>query len=248
MSTEGLYGSSTAANLPRVCVAECIGTFMLVLAGTAVAVQAALDLPIAGNSADSLAVALAFGLVLIALVCALGHISGSHFNPAVTLALALTGHFPWKYVVPYIVAQLGGAVLASLAVLRMYGDTAKTIAALGATQPATGIDGRDVFLIEAIVTFMLMFVIMAVATDDRVPATVAGIAVGFTLSVCILVAGPLTGGAINPTRALGPMLVSGKMEMWYLYVLGPVMGSISAALLYDKFLREATEPSEAEDV
>jgi MIP family channel proteins len=242
----GLYGSSTATNLPRVIVAELIGTFFLVLAGTAVAVAATLNLPIAGLPADSLTIALGFGLALIALVFALGHISGAHFNPAVTLALASVGKFPWKYVPFYVISQMGGALLASLSVLYMFGHRAKSLAYLGATLPAKGLNGWRVVFIEAIVTFLLMLVIMAIATDKRSPKAAAGTAIGFTLAVGILIAGPLTGGALNPARALGPMIVSGKYTDYWAYIVGPLVGAILAAILYSLVLVGAEEPSEAE--
>ena len=242
----GLYGSSTVTNLPRVIVAELIGTYFLVLAGTAVAVAAILNLPIAGLPADSLTVALSFGLVLIALVFSLGHISGAHFNPAVTFGLTITGKFPWKYAPFYIISQFGGALLASLTVLYMFGDRAKTVASLGATLPAVGVNVWRVVVIEAIVTFLLMMVIMAIATDDRSPRAAAGTAIGFTLAVGILVAGPLTGGALNPARALGPMIVAGKYTDYWAYIVGPIAGAALAAILYSALLVGAKEPSEAE--
>jgi MIP family channel proteins len=243
--TEGLYGSDTTHNLPRVAVAEAVGTYFLVLAGTAVAVAATLELPIAGGVSDSLAVALTFGLALVALVNSLGHVSGCHLNPAVTLGLAISGAFPWRYVPAYLVAQLGGAVLASLTVWLTYGDPARDDAALGATLPADGVSLLTVLVIEAVVTSFLVLTIVSVATDSRVPKAAAGLTVGFTLAVCVLVAGPLTGGAVNPARALGPMLVSGEFDGAWAYVLGPVVGGILAALLYARFLQPAQEPGEA---
>lgn len=245
-ASDGLYGSSTATNIPRVFIAELIGTFFLVLAGTAVAVAATLNTPIAGLPADSLTIALGFGLSLIALVFSLGHISGAHFNPAVTIALAISGKFPWKYTVFYILAQMGGAILAALTVLYMYGEKAKSVAALGATLPAAGINGWRVVVIEAIVTFLLMLVIMAIATDSRSPKAAAGTAIGFTLTVGILIAGPLTGGALNPARALGPMIIAGNTTLFWAYILGPVVGAVIVSLLYSKVLAGAEEPSEAE--
>jgi MIP family channel proteins len=244
-TTSGLYGSDTAANLPHTFVAELIGTFFLVLAGTAVAVAASLNLTIAGLPADSLSVALSFGLSLIALVFALGHISGAHFNPAVTLGLLITGRFPLKYTPFYIAAQMAGAILASLTVLYMYGKKAKVVAALGATLPSKNVNGWRIIVIEAIVTFLLMLVIMAIATDDRTPKAAAGTAIGFTLTVGILIAGPLTGGALNPARALGPMIVAGRETDWWCYVIGPVIGACAAAIIYG-FLNKAEEPSAAE--
>jgi MIP family channel proteins len=246
-NSTGLYGSNTAANLPSVIVAELIGTYFLVLAGTAAAVAAALNLPIAGLPADSLTIALSFGLALIALVFSLGHISGAHFNPAVTLGLAFTGKFPLKYVPFYLISQLAGAVLAALTVLYMFGDKAKTLASLGATLPAKGVNAWRVIVIEAIVTFLLMLVIMAIATDDRSPKAASGTAIGFTLAVGILIAGPLTGGALNPARALGPMLVAGKHTDWWAYIVGPIVGAVLAAVIYSGILVKAEEPSAAEN-
>lgn len=242
----GLYGSNTAANVPRVIVAELVGTFFLVLAGTAAAVTAALNLPISGLPSDSLTIALAFGLALTTLVFALGHISGAHFNPAVTLALAVNGKFPWKYVPFYLGSQLGGALLAALTVLFMYGTRAKEIAALGATLPADGVNGWRVVVIEATVTFLLMLVIMAIATDPRSPKAAAGTTIGFALAVGILIAGPLTGGGLNPARALGPMIASGQLTAFWAYIIGPIIGAVLAATLYAKLLIGAEEPSEAE--
>lgn len=246
MANTGLYGSSTAANIPRVVIAELIGTYFLVLAGTAVVVAAILNLPIAGLPADSLTIALSFGLMLIALVFALGHISGAHFNPAVTTALAVVGKFPLKYVPFYWIAQFAGALLAAVTVLYIFGDKAKTVASLGATLPAAGVDAWRVVFIEAIVTFLLMLVIMAIAADSRSPKAAAGTAIGFTLTAGILIAGPLTGGALNPARALGPMIMADKLTSFWAYIVGPMLGAILAAIIYNVFLARAEEPSEAE--
>ncbi|MCZ2830560.1 aquaporin [Modestobacter sp. VKM Ac-2986] len=243
----GLYGSSTTQNIPRVALAELIGTYFLVFAGTSVAVSASLGRPIAGGPADSLAVALTFGLALVALVNALGHVSGAHFNPAVTLGLAATGTFPWRYVPAYLVAQLLGAVLAALTVWATFGDAARDGANLAATLPAPDAAPATVLVIEALVTFFLVLTIVSVATDDRVPQSVAGLSVGFTLAVCVLIAGPLSGGAVNPARALGPMIVSGQFNGAWAYVLGPVLGGVAAAFFYARFLAKGQEPSQAEE-
>ena len=171
----GLYGSSTTQNLPRVATAELIGTYLLVLTGTAVAVSALLDQPIAGAPADSLAIALAFGLALVALVNALGHVSGAHLNPAVTLALAVTGAFPWRYVPAYLAAQLGGAVLASLTVWATYGDAARDQASLAATLPGGGVSVGSVLLIEAVPEIPI-WLSLSVILGVLVIATVASLA------------------------------------------------------------------------
>lgn len=247
MAKKGLYGSDVGENLPRVIVAEFIGTFFLVLAGTAAATAAVLGSAIAGQPANSLAVALSFGLVLAALVSALGHISGAHFNPAVTLGLAATGKFPWKYVLPYICTQLVGAGLASLSVLLIFGSKAYEVAKLGATYPVTGTNSFKVLFVEFLITFLLMLIVVAVATDKRASGSIAGIAVGFGLCAAILIGGPVTGGAVNPARALGPMVVAHDLAYWWVYVTGPIAGAVSAAFLYDKFLAKAEDPSEAEE-
>lgn len=246
VTTEGLYGSSTAQNAPRLAAAEFVGTFFLVFTGTAEAVAAALKLTIAGQPTDSLAVGLTFGLALVAMVYTFGHISGCHLNPAVTLGLAVSGRFPWKHTAYYIPSQLAGAGAASLAVWGTFGEQARSRGSLGATQPSAHSSSLDVFIVEIAMTFFLVLVICSVATDRRAHPAVAGIAVGFTLAVCVLVAGPVSGGAINPARALGPMIVAAKYQAIWAYILGPIAGGVLGALLYDKVLATAEEPSKAE--
>jgi MIP family channel proteins len=246
VTPEGLYGSNTAQNVPRLAVAEFIGTFFLVFTGTAEAAAAVLKLTIAGQPAGSLAVGLTFGLALAAMVYTFGHISGCHLNPAVTLGLALSGKFPWKHTGYYIASQLAGAITASLAVWGTFGERARGTASLGAAQPSAQSSGLDVFVVEAVMTFFLVLVICSVATDRRAHPAVAGIAVGFTLAVCVLVAGPISGGAINPARALGPMIVAGRYQAIWAYVLGPIAGGGLGALIYEKFLATAEEPGKAE--
>lgn len=239
----GLYGSGLGEKMVRVASAEAVGTFLLVFAGTAVASAATLARPIAGAAYNSVAVALAFGLVLTALVAALGHVSGAHLNPAVTLGLAATGKFPWRYVPAYLSAQLVGATLAAAAVLGAYGEPARRSAALGATFPADGVSVGQAFLVEVLITFLLVFVVVSVATDRRVDRAAAAPAVGFALAVAVLIGGPVSGGAANPARALGPMLVAGRFTAAWLYVLAPVLGGVLAALLYDRFVAQADAPT-----
>lgn len=167
---QGLYGSRTGGGVLRAASAELVGTAILVFAGTAVAVAAILERPTAGPGYDSLSIALAFGLALVALVGALGHVSGAHFNPAVTLALTATRKFPRALAGPYVVAQLLGAVLGACATWIAYGGPARSMANLAATAPQGDVSDLRAFLVEILVTFVLVFVIMAVATDDRVPS------------------------------------------------------------------------------
>lgn len=240
--SRGLYGSEIGTNMVRAGVAEMLGTFLLVFTGTAVAVSGALGRTIAGEPANSLAVALAFGLVLVALVSTLGHVSGAHLNPAVTLALAVTGKFPWRYTTAYIAAQLVGALLASLSVWGVFGEPARSDAALGATIPATTAGTGQVLLVEALITFLLVLVIVSVATDDRVASAAVGPAIGFALAAAVLVGGPVSGGAVNPARAIGPEIVSGTFTGWWAYIIGPVVGAVLAALVYDRVLGKGAAP------
>ncbi|HEY6582819.1 MAG TPA: MIP family channel protein [Rubrobacter sp.] len=231
---DGLYGSSSSDPIMPAALAELVGTFILVFGGTAVAVAAILSRPTAGAAYDSLAVALAFGLALAAVVAAVGHVSGAHVNPAVTLGMASTGKFPWKSVPYYLGAQLVGAMLGAVGTWIAFGGPGRTEANLAATYPAQGVGDLQAFLLEILITFILVFVVVSVATDDRAPAAIAPIAVGFALAVGVFIAGPVTGGAVNPVRALGPMLVAGDLTSAWLYILGPIIGGVLAAFLYDR--------------
>ena len=241
----GLYGSQIdASHIVGAAIAELVGTFVLVFGGTAVAVGAILSRPTAGAAYDSLAVALAFGLALVAVVAAVGHVSGAHVNPAVTLGMAATGKFPWQYTPHYIGAQLVGAVLAALATWVTFGGAgARSEAKLAATYPAQGVGDLQAFIVEILITFILVFVVMAVATDQRAPAAIAPIAVGFALAVGVFIAGPVTGGSVNPARSLGPMLVAGDLSSVWLYVLGPIIGGVLGALLYDRTMAQTEGPA-----
>ena len=240
----GLYGSQIdASHIVGAAIAELVGTFILVFGGTAVAVGAILARPTAGPPYDSLAVALAFGLALAAVVAAVGHVSGAHVNPAVTLGMAATGKFPWQYTPHYIVAQLVGALLAALATWVTFGGAgARGEAKLAATYPAQGVGDLQALVVEILITFILVFVVMAVATDERAPAAIAPIAVGFALAVGVFIAGPVTGGSLNPARSLGPMLVAGDLTSFWLYILGPIIGGVLAALLYDRTMAQTEGP------
>ena len=237
---QGLYGSQTSSNVLGSAVAELIGTFILVFTGCAVAVAAILQRSTAGPAFyDSLAVALAFGIALVVIVAAIGHVSGAHVNPAVTLALAVTKKFSWQYVPIYLVAQLVGAILGAIAVWITYGEAAREVALLAATIPPDDVGDIRALLAEILVTFILVFVIISVATDERAPAGVAPLAVGFALTCGVFIGGPITGGSLNPVRTLGPMIVAGQFSAVWVYIVGPIVGAVLAALLYDRFVSEA---------
>jgi MIP family channel proteins len=212
-------------SLARPLVAEAIGTFALVFAGAgAVMVDAKTQ------ALGHVGVALTFGLVIMAMIYAVGHVSGAHFNGAVTFAFALTRHFPWPRAAAYWVAQLAGAIAAA-AVLR---GSLGNIAHVGATLPS-GSD-RQSFLWEVVLTAILMFVIMAVATDTRAVGEAAAIAIGGTIGLDAMFGGPISGASMNPMRSMGPAFVSGDLTALWIYVLAPPLGAAVGALLY-QFVR-----------
>jgi len=238
-TTAGLYGSQVGKRPVRAAITELIGTAVLVYVGTSAAVATA----VRGEGVyDLLAVVLAFGVVLVALVAALGHVSGCHLNPAVTLGLAVTGRFPWSAAGAYVAAQLAGGLVGALATWFCFGGRARSVADLGATVPAPGVSAGRAFVVEALVTFVLVLVVVSVATDERAQGAVAPVAVGFALAAAIVVAGPLTGGAVNPARAFGPDLLAGHVGPLWIYLLAPTLGGVLAAVLYDRVLSVAEPP------
>jgi len=223
---------STFPPLARSLLAEAIGTFALVFAGAgAVMVDAKT------GALGQVGIALTFGLVIMAMIYAVGHISGAHFNPAVTFAFALTRHFPWLRSVGYWSAQLGGALAAALLLRASLGD----IANVGATYPS-GSDGQS-FLWEAVLTFFLMFVIMAVATDTRAVGEAAAIAIGGTIAFDALFGGPISGASMNPARSLGPALAAQNLDSIWVYLLAPPLGAALGALTYS-FIRRGDASEE----
>jgi MIP family channel proteins len=221
--------------LGRRATAEAVGTFFLVLIGPGAAMVNA----VTGGSLGVAGIALAFAFVIIAMVYALGHLSGAHLNPAVTVAFWSTGRFPRRDVVPYVVAQCAGAIAASALSRAVLGP----VGHLGATLPALAppISLTAAFALEFAMSFALMFVIMAVATDDRVAPGFAPIAVGLTVGFCALMGGPLTGASMNPARSFGPAVIGGEWRAHWVYWVAPIMAMLVAARAYDA-LRPAAAP------
>ncbi len=215
--------------LPRRLAAEALGTFCLVAAGTGAIVVDA----VAGGPLGHGGVAAAFGLVVAAMIFAVGHLSGAHLNPAVTVAFLAARHFPAREAGPYVAAQVAGALLASVALRGLFG----LAGGLGATRPAhVGTGGAVV--IEAALTAVLVIVILAVATDTRAVGSLAAVAVGGTVALGALVMGPVTGASMNPARSLAPALVSGDPAGLGVYLAGPLAGALVGAVAY-AFLRDA---------
>jgi MIP family channel proteins len=207
--------------LPRVLLAECIGTFALVFAGCG-----AIMVDAKTHQLGHVGVAITFGLVIMFGIYAVGHISGAHFNPSVTFAFALSRHFPWPRAAAYWAAQLAGALAAALLLRASLGNRAD----VGATLPS-GSQGQA-FLWEAVLTFFLMFVIMAVATDTRAVGEAAAIAIGGTIGLDAMFGGPVTGASMNPARSFAPAIVSGNLHALWVYVAAPLVGASLGALAY----------------
>jgi aquaporin NIP len=209
--------------LVRALAAESIATFALVFAGCGAVVTDAVREGALGTTG----IALVFGLVIMTMIYATGHLSGAHINPAVTTAFALTRHFPPRDAVAYVAAQLVGATSAALA---LYAVWPGRPADLGATVPT--VSSGSALVYEIFMTAFLMFVVMAVATDTRAVGAAAAIAVGGTVGLDALFGGPITGASMNPARSFGPALASGTWSDFWVYVLGPLVGATVGALAY----------------
>jgi MIP family channel proteins len=207
----------------RQIVAEAIGTFILVFAGTG----AVMVNQISEGAVTHLGVSFVFGAVVAALIYTLGHISGAHFNPAVTLAFWVSGFFPKKQVISYILAQSLGAIAASTVLLLSLGNVAQ----LGATLPLND-NWLQAFILEAVLTFILMFVILGSGLDRRAPIGFAGVAIGLTVGLEAAFMGPITGASMNPVRSLGPAFVGGIWQHHWLYWVAPILGAQLAVWVY----------------
>lgn len=228
-------------------LAEFIGTFAIVFAGCGAVISNTMS----GGSVSHVGISLTFGFVVAVMIYALGPISAAHFNPAVTLAFSVARRFPWRHVPAYLGAQVAGALLGSFLHQLLYGGTLAARAHYGATTPAVSVGAAIGF--EIILTFFLMLVIMAVATDRRVPGTVPGLAIGLTVALCAVFGGPATGASMNPARSLAPALFAGgeALSLLPLYLFAPPVGAVLAALCYellrDGALHAQSAPADLED-
>jgi MIP family channel proteins len=195
---------------------------------------------LSGGQITHVGVGLVFGLIITVMIYAFGHISGAHFNPAVTLAFVLVRHFPVRRLIGYWIAQLLWATLASGCLRLLLGN----VAHLGATLPE-GLGGAwQSFVLEALLTFFLMIVIMAMATDTRAVGQAAALAIGATVALEALFAGPICGASMNPARSLGPALLSGTWTAQWVYLIAPCLGAVFGALLY-RWMRETDSHPQA---
>ncbi len=208
-------------SLARRAGAEGLAAFALVFAGCGAIVADTRY----HEALGTVGIALVFGLVIMVMVYATGHLSGAHINPAVTAAFTLTRHFPPRDALAYVAAQCGGAILAALLLLAVWPSQP---AELGATLPSVGAGSALAY--EVVLSAFLMFVIMAVATDTRAVGAAAAIAIGGTIGLDALFGGPVTGASMNPARSLGPALVAGEWRDFWIYIVGPVAGAALGGL------------------
>lgn len=221
--------STFTTDIFRRAGAELVGTYALVTAGCgAIMVNAESGQP--GHTG----IALTFGLVIMVMIASVGHISGAHFNPAVTVAFALTRHFPWRDVPTYAGGQVLGATLGALTLRVLIGD----VADLGTTVPSG--DVWQSFGLEILLTAVLMFVIIAVATDTRAVGETAAIAIGATVALDALWGGPISGASMNPARSIGPALVAGVGTDQWIYIVAPLIGAAVGGFLYQWLRKDAT--------
>jgi aquaporin NIP len=210
-------------SLWRRATAEGLAAFALVFAGCgAIVADDRYD-----GALGTVGIGLVFGLIIMVMVYATGHLSGAHINPAVTVAFTLTRHFAPRDAVAYVAAQLAGAVAGALVLLAVWPDRP---AALGATVPSVGAGSALVY--EVVLTAVLMFVIVAVATDTRAVGAAAAIAIGGTVGLDAIFGGPVTGASMNPARSFGPALAAGEWREFWIYVAGPVIGAALGAFGY----------------
>ena len=203
-------------------IAELTGTFILIFCGTG---AATVD-EITNGAVSHVGIAVTFGLVVMSVIYAFGEQSGAHLNPAVTIAFYVNKSFPLKEVLPYIISQVIGALLASLLLFSLF----PTSAFLGSTLP----EGSDMqsFILEIILTFFLMLVILRVATGSKEQGLFAGIAIGSVVLLEAMFAGPICGASMNPARSLAPAIVSGHTEHLWIYLSAPVIGALLAVILH----------------
>jgi len=214
-------------------IVEFLATFILIFAGCGAIVIDSLT-----GSLGHVGVALTFGFVVSAMIYTFGHISGAHMNPAVTLAFASIDEFEKKDIVGYIVSQILGAITASIVIYILFLEESKSIqelAYLGSTIPRGSL--MQSFVLEFILTFILMLVICGSAIHGKAIKSFAGLAIGFTVGFEAMFAGPICGASMNPARSFAPALVSGNMETVWIYIMATILGALCASFIYVKYIK-----------
>ena len=213
--------------------AESLGTFILVFAGTG-----AILINDIANAIGHEGIALTFGFVIVALIYSFAHVSGAHFNPAVTIAFWTMGEFHRKNVIPYISAQVFGAILASICLYFLLNENFNSVSEvsyLGSTLPRSS--ESQAFGFEFILTFILMIVICSSAVHGKATKDFAGLAIGLTVGLESMFAGPITGASMNPARSIGPAIVSGNFEHLWIYILATCLGAMAASMVFLKIFK-----------
>ncbi|CAD6336596.1 unnamed protein product [Miscanthus lutarioriparius] len=236
---DALCGMSASVSFIQQLIAEFFATFFLIFAGCGV-----ITVDDMNSKATFPGIAVVWGMTVMAMIYAVGHVSGAHINPAVTVGFAISGRFPWRKVPAYMLVQTVAATMASLVLRLMFGGQHLRASV---TVHADGGSNIQSLVLEFFITFYLMFVIMAVATDDRAVGQMAGLAVGGTIILNALFAGPVSGASMNPARSIGPALVGNKYRSLWVYIFGPFAGAAAGAWAYnlirrtDKTLAEVTK-------
>ncbi|KAI3831910.1 hypothetical protein MKX03_022282 [Papaver bracteatum] len=226
-----VYEEHYPPDFVRKVVAEMVATFMLVFATCGAAALSESD----ERRLSKLGASIVGGLIVTVMIYAVGHVSGAHMNPAVTCAFAAIRHFPWKQVPIYAAAQLTGALVASFTLRKLL----HPIKNLGTTSPS----GTDLqaLVMEIVVTFSMMFVTSAVATDTKAVGELAGLAVGSAVCITSILAGPVSGGSMNPVRTIGPAIASKHYKGLWVYFVGPLTGTLLGASIYN-IIRDSNKP------
>ncbi len=231
----------TVPLLAKQGILEAIATFILVFVGAGAIIANTQT----GGASGLIGIALAHGLAIFVGVAATGHISGGHINPAVTISFLITGRIKIEKAAVYIVAQFSGATIGALALLLLTNEAARDATSLGTPLLGDGVDLATGIAIEAVLTFLLVFVIFQTAGHPRGPA-IAPLAIGMTITIDILIGGPLTGAAMNPARAFGPALAGGYFDSDHVaYWIGPILGGAAAALLSHYVIQRGGDEEEA---
>jgi glycerol uptake facilitator protein len=223
-------------------IAEIFGTWALTLFGPASVIT--LISILGGGSAALFGIGATFGFIVMIMIYVLGHISGTHINPSVTIALSVIGRVPARLVGPYIIAQIIGSIIAGLCLYGFYPVTGKAVH-FGSTLPGAGVGDGAAVVIELLLTMWLLFVIMGVAVDKRAPPGWAGFTIGMIVAADIWIGGPLTGASMNFARSLAPAIAAAMagdllpLSKVWIYLVGPIIGGIIGAALYEYIFKPA---------